>query len=140
MAFVFQSNIAIRGGPPFVRLLPDFGGQAGEKRHRYISNVAEHMKTEYCSFADLLVDLDPQNQNICTQLRNIIKTLDPNFIEIVWKKQREEEEKEFIQNVKDAINSIFLVTETLYKIDSDWSEYQFFDRKRWGNSEIQKYI
>jgi hypothetical protein len=29
------------------------------------------MTTEYCSFDDLLVDLDPQNQNICTQLRNI---------------------------------------------------------------------
>jgi hypothetical protein len=29
------------------------------------------MTTEYCSFEDLLFDLDPQIQNICTQLRHI---------------------------------------------------------------------
>jgi len=45
------------------------------------------MTTEYYSFEDLLVDLDPQIQNICIQLRNIIKSLHPNFVEIFWKKQ-----------------------------------------------------
>jgi hypothetical protein len=45
------------------------------------------METKYCSFEDFLKELDPQLQSICDQLRNIIKTLDPNYVEIIWKKQ-----------------------------------------------------
>jgi hypothetical protein len=46
------------------------------------------MKTEYCSFEDILNQLDPHLQSICHQLRNIIKKLDPNYVEIVWRNQR----------------------------------------------------
>lgn len=45
------------------------------------------MEIEYCTFEEFLGGLNPKFQDICIQLRNIIKTLDRNTVEIIWKKQ-----------------------------------------------------
>ena len=98
---------------------------------KLILNKDFNKDSQAYEFLDKLI----KNRNDLVHYKSRILKITPEL-----KKQKEEEEKEFIQNVKDAINSIYLVTEALYKMDSGWSEYQFFDRKRWGNSEIQKYI
>ena len=46
------------------------------------------METENASFEDILNTYDLQMQRIALQLRDIIKTLDPNCVELFWQKQR----------------------------------------------------
>jgi hypothetical protein len=44
--------------------------------------------TAYCSFEELIDSVDPELQSICNVLRDVISTLHPNYVEVVWKNQR----------------------------------------------------
>jgi hypothetical protein len=44
-------------------------------------------KTEFRTFKEFLKTIDPQLQGICSKLRDNIITLDPDYVELVWKNQ-----------------------------------------------------
>ena len=45
-------------------------------------------KTEYCTFDELIGDIDPELRSIFTALRDIITSLHKEYVEVCWKKQR----------------------------------------------------
>lgn len=42
----------------------------------------------YCTFDELLLNVEPAQRPICVALRDIVAALHPGYVELVWKKQR----------------------------------------------------
>lgn len=44
--------------------------------------------TEPCTFEELVNDVDPELRSICNALRDVISTLHPDYVEIIWENQK----------------------------------------------------